>query len=127
LAIGLFVFTFYASSPTVPRTIAILLALLGVALVAGYTVRMHGALDNTYLIFTSDQGFMQGQHRLHQGKFVPYDPSTQVPLLIRGPGIPAGSQPRALAWNGDITATVHSDEQNSCSSAGCLSIRIGRG
>jgi N-acetylglucosamine-6-sulfatase len=65
-----------------------------------------GALSNTYLIFTSDQGFMQGQHRLHQGKFVAYDPSTQVPLLIRGPGIPAGSQPRALVWNGDITSTI---------------------
>ena len=49
---------------------------------------------------------MQGQHRLHQGKFVPYDPSTQVPLLIRGPGIPAGSQPRSLVWNGDITSTI---------------------
>jgi N-acetylglucosamine-6-sulfatase len=65
-----------------------------------------GALSNTYLIFTSDQGLMQGQHRLHQGKFVAYDPSTQVPLEIRGPGIPAGSQPRALVWNGDITATI---------------------
>jgi arylsulfatase A-like enzyme len=65
-----------------------------------------GVLGNTYLIFTSDQGFMQGQHRLHQGKFVAYDPSTQVPLLIRGPGIPAGSQPRALVWNGDITSTI---------------------
>src|SRR5262249_31746612 len=65
-----------------------------------------GQLGNTYLIFTSDQGLMQGQHRLHQGKFVAYDPSTQVPLLVRGPGIPAGSQPRALAWNGDITSTI---------------------
>jgi N-acetylglucosamine-6-sulfatase len=65
-----------------------------------------GALGNTYLIFTSDQGLMQGQHRLHQGKFVAYDPSTQVPLEIRGPGIPAGSQPRALVWNGDITSTI---------------------
>jgi N-acetylglucosamine-6-sulfatase len=65
-----------------------------------------GQLANTYLIFTSDNGFMQGQHRLHQGKFAPYEPSIQVPLLIRGPGIPAGSQPRALVWNGDITATI---------------------
>jgi N-acetylglucosamine-6-sulfatase len=66
----------------------------------------HGVLGNTYLIFTSDQGFMQGQHRLHQGKFVPYEPSVQVPLEIRGPGIPAGSQPRGLVWNGDITSTI---------------------
>jgi N-acetylglucosamine-6-sulfatase len=69
-------------------------------------LQSRGALANTYLIFTSDQGFMQGQHRLHQGKFVPYDPSVQVPLLIRGPGIPVGSQPRALVWNGDITSTI---------------------
>jgi arylsulfatase A-like enzyme len=65
-----------------------------------------GVLGNTYIIFTSDNGFMQGQHRLHQGKFAPYEPSIQVPLLMRGPGIPAGSQPRALVWNGDITATI---------------------
>jgi N-acetylglucosamine-6-sulfatase len=69
-------------------------------------LQARGALGNTYLIFTSDQGLMQGQHRLHQGKFVAYDPSTQVPLLVRGPGIPAGSQPRALVWNGDITSTI---------------------
>jgi N-acetylglucosamine-6-sulfatase len=65
-----------------------------------------GVLGNTYIIFTSDNGFMQGQHRLHQGKFAPYEPSIQVPLLMRGPGIPPGSQPRALVWNGDITATI---------------------
>jgi N-acetylglucosamine-6-sulfatase len=65
-----------------------------------------GALANTYIIFTSDNGFMQGQHRLHQGKFAPYEPSIQVPLLMRGPGIPPGAQPRALVWNGDITATI---------------------
>jgi N-acetylglucosamine-6-sulfatase len=65
-----------------------------------------GALGNTYLIFTSDNGFMQGQHRLHQGKFAPYEPSIQVPLMIRGPDIPAGGQPRSLVWNGDITPTI---------------------
>ncbi len=65
-----------------------------------------GQLENTYLIFTSDNGFMQGQHRLHQGKFAPYEPSIQVPLMIRGPGIPPGGLPRAAVWNGDITATI---------------------
>src|SRR5262245_3353844 len=69
-------------------------------------VAAKGELGNTYFIFTSDNGFMQGQHRLHQGKFAPYEPSIQVPLLIRGPGIPPGSQPRALVWNGDITSTI---------------------
>jgi N-acetylglucosamine-6-sulfatase len=69
-------------------------------------VNAKGELGNTYFIFTSDNGFMQGQHRLHQGKFAPYEPSIQVPLLMRGPGIPAGGQPRSLVWNGDITATI---------------------
>jgi N-acetylglucosamine-6-sulfatase len=70
------------------------------------TLAAKGELANTYLIFTSDNGFMQGQHRLHQGKFAPYDPSVQVPLEIRGPGIPAGGLPRAMVWNGDITSTI---------------------
>jgi N-acetylglucosamine-6-sulfatase len=70
------------------------------------TLSARGVLGNTYLIFTSDNGFMQGQHRLHQGKFAPYDPSVQVPLQIRGPGIPAGGQPRAPVWNGDLTSTI---------------------
>jgi N-acetylglucosamine-6-sulfatase len=65
-----------------------------------------GELGNTYLIFTSDNGFMQGQHRLHQGKFVPYEPSIQVPLLIRGPGIPPGGISKELVSNVDITATI---------------------
>ncbi len=65
-----------------------------------------GRLGNTYLIFTSDNGFMQGQHRLHQGKFVPYEPSIQVPLLIRGPGIPPGGLSKELVTNVDITATI---------------------
>jgi N-acetylglucosamine-6-sulfatase len=65
-----------------------------------------GALGNTYVIFTSDNGFMQGQHRLHQGKFVPYEPSVQVPLMIRGPGIAPGGVSNALVSNVDIVPTI---------------------
>ncbi len=49
---------------------------------------------------------MQGQHRLHQGKFVAYDPSAKVPLLIRGPGIPPGSISKELVSNVDIVPTI---------------------
>ena len=65
-----------------------------------------GILDNTYIVFTSDNGFMQGQHRLHQGKFVAYDESTKVPLLIRGPGIPAGTISSELVSNVDLVPTL---------------------
>jgi arylsulfatase A-like enzyme len=69
-------------------------------------LQAQGMLENTYLIFTSDNGFMQGQHRLHQGKFVAYDASSKVPLLIRGPGIPAGTVSKALVSNVDLVPTI---------------------
>jgi N-acetylglucosamine-6-sulfatase len=65
-----------------------------------------GELNNTYVIFTSDHGFMQGEHRIAQGKMVPYDPSTHVPLLVRGPGIPRGRVSRALVGDVDIAPTI---------------------
>jgi arylsulfatase A-like enzyme len=69
-------------------------------------LRDTGELDNTYVIFTSDHGYMQGEHRIPQGKMVPYDPSTQVPLLIRGPGIPRGRTTNALVGDVDLAATI---------------------
>jgi len=65
-----------------------------------------GELGNTYLIFTSDNGFMQGQQRLHQGKFAPYEASIQVPLMIRGPGIPGGGLSDELVSLVDVPQTI---------------------
>jgi N-acetylglucosamine-6-sulfatase len=69
-------------------------------------LRRTGELDNTYVIFTSDHGFMQGEHRIPEGKMVPYDPSTQVPFLIRGPGIPRGRKTKALSGDVDLAPTI---------------------
>ncbi len=49
-----------------------------------------GELDNTIVVFTSDNGYLLGEHRIPQGKTVPYEPSARVPLIVRGPGFPAG-------------------------------------
>jgi N-acetylglucosamine-6-sulfatase len=65
-----------------------------------------GELDDTYVIFTSDNGYMQGEHRVPLGKMLPYDPSTQVPLLIRGPRVPRGRTTKALVGNIDLAPTV---------------------
>jgi N-acetylglucosamine-6-sulfatase len=65
-----------------------------------------GILDNTYIIFASDNGFFRGEHRIVSGKYLPYDPASRVPLLIRGPGIPAGGISDELVWNGDIPQTI---------------------
>jgi arylsulfatase A-like enzyme len=49
-----------------------------------------GELQDTLVIFTSDNGYFLGEHRIRQGKIYPYDPSLRVPLLMMGPGIPKG-------------------------------------
>jgi arylsulfatase A-like enzyme len=63
-------------------------------------------LDETYVVFTSDNGYMQGEHRVRSGKMLPYDPSTRVPLLIRGPGIPRHTVSHELVANVDLAPTM---------------------
>jgi N-acetylglucosamine-6-sulfatase len=70
------------------------------------TLRADGRLQNTYIIFTSDNGFFYGEHRLTGGKFLAYEPSTHLPFLMRGPGIKAHSESSELAANIDIAPTI---------------------
>jgi N-acetylglucosamine-6-sulfatase len=63
-------------------------------------------LNNTYIIFTSDNGFFYGEHRLTGGKFLAYEPATHLPFLMRGPGIKPGTSTGELAANIDIAPTI---------------------
>jgi arylsulfatase A-like enzyme len=63
-------------------------------------------LRDTYIIFTSDNGFFYGEHRLAGGKFLAYEPSTHLPFLIRGPGIKPSTRTNQLAANIDIAPTI---------------------
>jgi N-acetylglucosamine-6-sulfatase len=65
-----------------------------------------GKLENTYVIFTSDNGFMHGEHRVPQGKVVLYEPSVRVPLIVRGPGLPAGQHRTQYVANIDLAPTI---------------------
>lgn len=65
-----------------------------------------GELRNTLIVFTSDNGYMRGEHRIVDGKIVPYEPSTRVPLVIRGPGFPAGVLRRQLTGHIDLAPTM---------------------
>ena len=53
-------------------------------------LRRNGQLDNTLIVFLSDNGFMHGEHRALAEKVLPYEESIRVPLVLRGPGVPRG-------------------------------------
>jgi len=65
-----------------------------------------GELANTMIVFTSDNGFFGGEHRIRTGKVQHYEESTRVPLVIRGPGIPEGQVRDQLAGNIDLAPTI---------------------
>jgi N-acetylglucosamine-6-sulfatase len=65
-----------------------------------------GKLNDTYIIFTSDNGFFHGEHRVQAGKVLLYEPSIRVPLLMRGPGIPAGQHRSQFVANIDLAPTI---------------------
>ena len=65
-----------------------------------------GELADTLVIFQSDNGFMHGEHRRESEKVLPYEPSIRTPLLMRGPGVPAGVRDRRLVANVDLPATI---------------------
>ena len=69
-------------------------------------LRRTGALSDTYVIFTSDNGFLHGQHRITAGKVKPYEESIRVPLVIRGPGIPHGATSHSPVINADLAPTI---------------------
>lgn len=64
-----------------------------------------GALENTFLFFSSDNGFHLGQHRLDAGKITAYDEDIHVPLIVRGPRVPKNGVISALALNTDLAPT----------------------
>jgi N-acetylglucosamine-6-sulfatase len=65
-----------------------------------------GALNNTYIFFTSDNGWESGEHRIPREKGRPYEESSRMPLLVRGPGVAAGSTTDKLALNTDFFPTL---------------------
>jgi N-acetylglucosamine-6-sulfatase len=64
-----------------------------------------GELDNTYIVFTSDNGFHLGQHRLGAGKWTAYEEDIRIPLIVRGPGVPEGETLHHMVLNNDLAPT----------------------
>jgi N-acetylglucosamine-6-sulfatase len=69
------------------------------------TLKRTGELRNTLVIFTSDNGYLLGEHR-YAGKVMPYEESLKVPLLMRGPGIPHGVVRKSIGTLVDLAPTI---------------------
>jgi arylsulfatase A-like enzyme len=70
-----------------------------------HALRHSGALENTVIIFASDNGLAVGQHGL-MGKQNMFDHSLRVPLVITGPGIPTDRRQEQLIYLQDIVPTI---------------------
>ncbi|MDQ2671389.1 MAG: sulfatase-like hydrolase/transferase, partial [Actinomycetota bacterium] len=76
-------------------------------LVAGIVSRLNDrrVLSNTYIFFTSDNGWHGGEHRIPKEKWRPYEEDVHMPLLVRGPGVEAGRQAHKLVLDTDYLPT----------------------
>jgi arylsulfatase A-like enzyme len=70
------------------------------------TLEQNGELENTYIIFTSDNGFHLGEHALPSGKGTAYEEDIRVPFMIRGPGIEPGTTVSQMIANIDFAPTI---------------------
>jgi N-acetylglucosamine-6-sulfatase len=68
-------------------------------------LRREGELSNTYVFFTSDNGYHFGEHRFHQGKETSYEEDISVPMIVRGPGVARGAARRQIVLNQDLGPT----------------------
>ncbi len=68
-------------------------------------LKQSGELENTYVIFTSDNGYLLGEHR-QVGKHLLFEESIRVPLVVRGPGIEAGDKGSEPVQNIDLAPTI---------------------
>ena len=71
-------------------------------------LKKRGELDNTYVVFTTDNSTHMGEHRWfgdHGAKNTAYEEAANVPMFVRGPGIRAGSNNSELVLNNDLAPT----------------------
>ena len=70
------------------------------------TLEELGALDQSYIMYSSDHGYHLGQFRLPMEKMWPYETDVRIPFFIRGPGITAGTSLDVMGVNMDIAPTI---------------------
>ena len=64
-----------------------------------------GRLENTYIVYFTDNGYHMGEHRVTAAKATPYLEAVRFPLVVRGPGVPRDQTTQDLVLNTDIAPT----------------------
>lgn len=70
-----------------------------------HELQVKGLARNTYFVFSSDNGYHMGEYRLRPGKQTAFDTDIHVPLVVTGPGVPAGRVVSQLTSNIDLCPT----------------------
>jgi N-acetylglucosamine-6-sulfatase len=71
------------------------------------SLRKRGALDDTVVMFTGDNGYFYGEHGLSEERRLAYEESIRLPLLVRYPSLArAGSAPKQMALTIDLAPTL---------------------
>jgi arylsulfatase A-like enzyme len=76
-------------------------------LVDGVFARLekYGLLDNTYIFYSTDNGYHIGQHRLQPGKECGFKEDVNIPLIVRGPGIAKNFTSDLVTTHTDLSPT----------------------
>jgi N-acetylglucosamine-6-sulfatase len=68
-------------------------------------LRRDGVARNTYIFFSSDNGYHHGDHRLMPGKLTAFETDIRVPLIVAGPDVVAGRDVARVTENVDLYPT----------------------
>ncbi|OTA89840.1 hypothetical protein M434DRAFT_78839 [Hypoxylon sp. CO27-5] len=66
----------------------------------------HGILDDTYIFYTTDNGYHIGQHRMHPAKQCSFEEDINIPLIIRGPDVPEKLISNIITTHTDLAPTL---------------------
>ncbi|CAK7216858.1 hypothetical protein SEUCBS140593_003005 [Sporothrix eucalyptigena] len=70
-----------------------------------HRLKAAGVMDNTYIFYTTDNGYHISQHRMHPGKECGFDTDIHIPLIVRGPGVARGVKSMAVTAHSDLAPT----------------------
>jgi N-acetylglucosamine-6-sulfatase len=69
-------------------------------------LKHYGELDNTYIMYTADNGFHISQHRLPPGKACGIEEDIHIPFIMRGPNVPANKTIDVVTQHADLAPTI---------------------